>query len=89
MIPILNADEVKARELFNSLIISAEWNIFRGDRVEVLIGKDKGRQGIVKSVITERNWVIVDGLNCHYRKVGKDKDYPGIIIKSEAPLVVG
>lgn len=54
----------------------------------MLVGKDKGKQGIVKQVIQERNWVIVEGLNWHYRKVGQDDNYPGVIIKSEAPLLV-
>uniref|UniRef100_A0A0K8TRN0 Large ribosomal subunit protein uL24m n=1 Tax=Tabanus bromius TaxID=304241 RepID=A0A0K8TRN0_TABBR len=64
-----------------------DWSFFKGDRVEVLVGKDKGKQGIVTQIIPERNWVIVEGLNCHYRIVGKDKDFPGITIKSEAPLL--
>ncbi|XP_030383124.1 probable 39S ribosomal protein L24, mitochondrial [Scaptodrosophila lebanonensis] len=65
-----------------------EWSFFRGDRIEVLVGKDKGKQGIVTQAIPERNWVIVEGLNWHYRRVGAEKDFPGIIIKSEAPLHV-
>lgn len=64
------------------------WTYFKGDRVEVLVGKDKGKHGIVKQVIQERNWVIVEGLNWHYRKVGQDDNYPGVIVKSEAPLLV-
>jgi large subunit ribosomal protein L24 len=64
------------------------WSYFRGDRVEVLVGKDKGKQGYVSQVITERNWVVVEGLNWHFRRVGQDKDYPGVLIKSEAPLLV-
>lgn len=43
--------------------------IFRGDRVEIMVGKDKGKQGIVSQVIQERNWVIVEGLNTHLRVV--------------------
>lgn len=42
---------------------------FRGDRVEIMVGKDKGKQGIVSQVIQERNWVFVDGLNTHLRVV--------------------
>ncbi|KAG5672103.1 hypothetical protein PVAND_002258 [Polypedilum vanderplanki] len=64
------------------------WSFFRGDRVEVLVGKDKGKQGIINQIFQERNWVIVEGLNCHFRSVGKEKDYPGVIIRSEAPLLV-
>lgn len=65
-----------------------DWNFFKGDRVEVLVGKDKGKQGIVTSIIAERNWVFVEGLNTHFRAVGKKKDFPGVILKSEAPLLV-
>ncbi|CAH0598412.1 unnamed protein product [Chrysodeixis includens] len=65
-----------------------EWSFFKGDRVEVMVGKDKGKQGIVSQVIQERNWVFVEGLNTHLRVVGKDKKFPGITIQSEAPLLV-
>lgn len=64
------------------------WSFFRGDRVEVLVGRDKGKQGMVNQVIQERNWVIVEGLNTHMRIVGKEKNYPGVVIRSEAPLLV-
>ncbi|XP_059061338.1 large ribosomal subunit protein uL24m [Achroia grisella] len=65
-----------------------EWSFFKGDRVEVMVGKDKGKQGIVTQVIQERNWVFVEGLNTHLRVVGKDKDFPGVTVQSEAPLLV-
>lgn len=71
-----------------SYVVAEQWSFFRGDRVEVLVGRDKGKQGIVKQVIQERNWVIVEGLNTHLRRVGQDKEYPGVLIKSEAPLLV-
>lgn len=65
-----------------------EWVFFRGDRVEVLVGKDKGKQGIVNYIIEERNWVMVEGLNVHYRRVGKTSNFPGQMIQSESPLLV-
>mmetsp|Transcript_180 Transcript_180/g.271 ORF Transcript_180/g.271 Transcript_180/m.271 type:complete len:249 (-) Transcript_180:23-769(-) len=34
-----------------------------GDRVQVLYGSDKGQKGIVSRIITEKNQVIVDGIN--------------------------
>lgn len=39
-------------------------------------------------VLQERNWVIVEGLNCKLKNVGKTKDFPGMWIKSERPLLV-
>ncbi|KAM3958025.1 LOW QUALITY PROTEIN: mitochondrial ribosomal protein L24 [Aphomia sociella] len=65
-----------------------EWSFFKGDRVEIMIGKDKGKQGIISQVVQERNWVFVEGLNTHLRIVGKDKKFPGVTVQSEAPLLV-
>lgn len=81
-----NMPTLKRKKVFLEPI--SDWSFYRGDRVEILVGKDKGKQGIVNQVIQERNWVIVEGLNCHLRIVGKDKDYPGVVIQSEAPLLV-
>jgi len=33
-------------------------------QVEILVGKDKGKQGLINCIIKERNWVYVEGLNC-------------------------
>lgn len=65
-----------------------EWTFFKGDRVQLLEGKDKGKHGLVNYVVQERNWVMVEGLNCHYRCIGRKKNYPGMMVKSEAPLLV-
>lgn len=86
-----------------------EWNFFRGDRVEILVGiiyikcceceficnyilvgKDKGKQGIVKHIFEERNWVIVGGLNCKLKQIGRDKkrEFEGIWIQEEQPLLI-
>ncbi|XP_043684130.1 probable 39S ribosomal protein L24, mitochondrial [Vespula pensylvanica] len=65
-----------------------DWSFFRGDRVEILVGKDKGKQGIVKEIIQERNWVIVEGLNTKLEHVGKTKTFPGIHVSVEQPLLV-
>jgi len=77
-------------ELPEELILEPikEWSIFRGDRVEVLVGRDKGKQGIVTQLIQERNWVIVAGLNWEFKWVGQTTDNPGTVVRSERPLLV-
>ncbi|XP_063919307.1 large ribosomal subunit protein uL24m [Zophobas morio] len=65
-----------------------KWSFFRGDRVEVLVGKDKGKQGIVKQIFQERNWVTVEGLNCVLEKMGERKDFAGVYLQIEKPLLV-
>ncbi|XP_023215387.1 probable 39S ribosomal protein L24, mitochondrial [Centruroides sculpturatus] len=64
------------------------WTMFRGDKVEILAGKDKGKQGIINYVVKERNWVCVEGLNCDYKYIGKTKNFPGVMVKDERPLLV-
>lgn len=36
-----------------------DWNIFRGDRVEVLVGRDAGKHGLVSQVCSELNVLLV------------------------------
>ncbi|MBN3304374.1 large ribosomal subunit protein uL24m [Amia ocellicauda] len=65
-----------------------DWHVFKGDTVEVLAGKDSGKQGKVSQVIRARNWVLLEGLNVHYRYVGRSGDYKGTYMASEAPLLL-
>jgi len=65
-----------------------DWSVFKGDRVEILVGRDKGKQGIVSQVIEERNWVIVAGRNWKYDVVGKTETYAGTYVREEEPLLV-
>ncbi|KAG7457946.1 hypothetical protein MATL_G00232600 [Megalops atlanticus] len=76
------------RKVFVDHIPHEEWNVFRGDTVEILSGKDKGKQGKVIQVFRNRNWVILEGLNTHYRYIGTSADYRGTYVPSEAPLLL-
>ncbi|XP_070543428.1 large ribosomal subunit protein uL24m-like [Ptychodera flava] len=64
-----------------------DWKFFRGDLVQILTGRDAGKQGTISDIIRERNWVVVEHLNCHYRYIGKTEGYKGMYVKSEAPLL--
>lgn len=41
-----------------------DWFFYRGDKVQILTGKDAGKQGLISAIIKQRNWVFVQGLNC-------------------------
>jgi len=69
-------------------ILEENWMWFRGDRVEILTGPDKGKQGYINMIVQERNWVTVEGLNVDYTTVGGSSDFPGMMIKEEKPLLV-
>uniref|UniRef100_A0A8D8QXN2 Large ribosomal subunit protein uL24m n=1 Tax=Cacopsylla melanoneura TaxID=428564 RepID=A0A8D8QXN2_9HEMI len=63
------------------------WSIFKGDRVEILVGKDKGKQGIVLQIFQEINSVIVEGLNTYLRDMSQGTGQT-FVIKQEVPLLV-
>ncbi len=62
-------------------------HIKKNDRVEVLVGKDKGRQGKVLKVFREKDLALVERLNMvkrHSRAGGKLQH--GGIVEKEAPI---
>jgi large subunit ribosomal protein L24 len=63
--------------------------IRKGDKVQVLAGKDKGKQGTVLEVRAD-NRVVVGNINMIRKHVRPDpnKNEPGGIIDREAPLHV-
>ena len=61
----------------------------KGDRVVVLTGKDKGRQGAVTKVMPKEERVVVAGLNMVQRHTRASQGDPqGGIKTKEAPLHV-
>jgi large subunit ribosomal protein L24 len=63
--------------------------IKKGDRVVVLAGKDKGRQGNVLKVLPKESRVLVEGLNIAQRHTKPSQGDPqGGIKNKEAPLHV-
>ena len=63
--------------------------IKKGDTVQVVAGKDKGKQGTVSRVMPKDNKVIVDGINVvkkHQKASGTNKQ--GGIIDRDMPLDV-
>jgi large subunit ribosomal protein L24 len=63
--------------------------IRKGDRVMVLAGKDKGRQGAVLKVFPKDERVLVEGLNIVHRHTKPSQGDPqGGIKNKEAPIHV-
>ena len=59
----------------------------KGDKVYVLTGKDRGKSGTVAKVITEKDKVIVDGVNVVKKTIKASQKNPrGGIIEKSAPL---
>lgn len=64
--------------------------IKRNDTVVITTGKDRGKSGVVRDVLTKRNRVVVEGLNLikkHQRPTQQaGVPAPGGIITREAPI---
>lgn len=82
----LNQDGAKVSKIYVEPIRT--WSYFRGDRVEVLKGKDKGKQGIINYIVKERNWVFVQGLNLSRKIINKTPESVGNLVTREDPYLI-
>lgn len=63
--------------------------IRKGDRVRVLTGKDRGKEGSVSRVLPKANKVVVDGVNVAKRhQKSRSATDPGGIIDKDLPIPV-
>jgi large subunit ribosomal protein L24 len=55
--------------------------IKKGDKVKIIAGKDRGREGIVDQVLPKRNAVILPGINLYKKAIRpkKEGDKGGIV----------
>ena len=58
----------------------------KGDRVVVIRGNDKGKQGKVTRVVPERDMVVVEGVNLVKKHLSATPQRPGGILEVEAPM---
>lgn len=63
--------------------------IKKGDRVRVLTGKDRGKEGVVMRVMPRENKVIVDGVNIAKKhQKARSATSQGGIIDKDMPIPV-
>ena len=60
--------------------------IRKGDRVLVVRGNDKGKQGKVVRVVPDRDMVVVEGVNLVKKHLAATPQRPGGILEVEAPM---
>lgn len=60
-----------------------------GDKVKVIAGKDKGKEGVVVKTIAAKDRVVVEGVNIVKKHQKPNNQYPqGGIVELEAPIHV-
>jgi len=61
--------------------------IKKGDKVKIIYGKDKGREGTVEKVYKKTNKILIPGVNLYKRHIKKNEKMPqGGIIEIPRPL---
>ena len=61
--------------------------IVKGDKVVVIAGKDKGKEGIVQAVYPKKNKVVVEGVNTHKKHQKPTQQNPeGTIVEMYVPI---
>ncbi len=61
-------------------------NFKTGDKVVVISGKDKGKEGKITSVLRKENKVVVEGVNVVKKHVKPNGQGAGSIVEMEAPI---
>ena len=61
-------------------------NFKKGDKVVVISGKDKGKEGTITHVLRNENRVVVEGINVVKRHVKGNGQTSGSINEVEAPI---
>jgi len=62
--------------------------ILKGDKVEIITGKDKGRNGEVVMVLPKAGKIVVKGLNLFKKHIKPSQGKKGTIIEKERSLLV-
>ena len=67
--------------------MATKFKIKTGDTVKVIAGNEKGKTAVVKTILTDKNRVVLEGLNMMTKHVKPSAAKPnGGIEKVEAPL---
>jgi large subunit ribosomal protein L24 len=60
--------------------------IQKGDTVKIITGKDRGNIGVVSSVITKDNKVIIEGQNIYKKSIKATSEKEGSIADKAMPI---
>ena len=61
-------------------------NFKTGDKVVVISGSSKGKQGKIVKILKDENRVVVEGVNIHKKHLKPNGQQEGSIVDREAPI---
>ncbi len=61
----------------------------KGDKIKVIAGKDKSKDGVIDRVYTKQNKILVMGINMYKRHIKKSEQTPeGGVVDLPRPITV-
>ena len=61
-------------------------NFKKGDRVRVIAGSNKGKEGTITQILREENKIVIEGVNMVKKHVKPNGQNEGSIVDREAPI---
>ncbi len=61
-------------------------NFKTGDKVVVIAGKDKGKEGKITKVLRNENKIVIEGVNVVKKHIKPNGQNAGSIVELEAPI---
>lgn len=59
----------------------------KGDKIAVLVGKDKGREGTIEKIYSKQNKALIVGINIYKKHVKKNEQMPqGGVVELPRPI---
>ncbi|KAM9961725.1 hypothetical protein ACTFIR_004584 [Dictyostelium discoideum] len=74
------------RTFKEGIFLIPKWKYVKGDKVQIISGKDKGKQGIIKSVNKKDSSLIVEGLKLLKKLTKPNKRTKAMAYTKEAPI---
>ncbi|MBK6546059.1 MAG: 50S ribosomal protein L24 [Saprospiraceae bacterium] len=63
-----------------------KFKIKKGDKVQVIAGSNKGKEGIITQIITDKNRAVIEGVNIVKKHMKPANNNPGGIVEISAPI---
>lgn len=64
--------------------------IIKGDKVKIITGKSKGKEGVVEKVYVRQGTLLIPGVNLYKKHIRKNEKMPqGGVVEMPRPLATG
>ena len=71
---------------FTTARFAPKFHLKKGDKVAVVAGSAKGKEGVITQIIADKNSAIVEGINLIKKHVKPTQNSQGGIVELEAPI---